>query len=181
MQNGEFSDPKPNFRGQLPGANAFPLLAILLAGIALLGAAAGWLLTPREPADAPAIAALPPEQLPDALPTLTAAAQTAAKSDPKECRFPLGFITVSTPGNPAGRNVSFRTSKYQSPIFHVTDAPQRIAIPNPLPETGGIDLLSADGDIMGPSFSLYPTALMDTANGTASIRVIWRPQPACKS
>src|SRR5580692_9208428 len=90
-----------------------------------------------------------PEQLAEAIPTLNAGAQQAARSDPRQCRVAMGFITVATPGNPAGGTVSLRTSKYQSPPFHVTDRPQRIAVPNPLPETGGVDLFSADGDAKG--------------------------------
>jgi hypothetical protein len=112
---------------------------------------------------------------------LNAGAQVTARSDPRECRFPFGFITVATPGNPAGGTISFRTSKYQSPVFHVTDKPQQIAIPSPLPETGGVDLLSADGDAKGLLVSLYPTTRMEPVNGTATVKVIWRPRPPCKS
>jgi hypothetical protein len=93
----------------------------------------------------------------------------------------MAMITVATPGNPTGGTVSFRTSKYQSPPFHVTDKPQRIAIPSPLPETGGVDLFSADGNATGLMVSLYPTARMEPVNGTSTVRVIWRPRPPCKS
>ncbi|WP_157450192.1 hypothetical protein [Bradyrhizobium sp. ARR65] len=92
----------------------------------------------------------------------------------------MGFITVATPGNPAGGTVSFRTSKYQSPQFHVSETPEQIAIPNPLPETGGVDLLSADGIAKGLRVSLSPTARMEPVNGTATVKVIWRPRPSCK-
>ena len=123
---------------------------------------------------------LSPEQLAEAIPTLSAGAQQAARSDPRECRVAMGFITVATPGNPAGGTVSFRTSKYQSPVFHVTDQPQRIAIPNPLPESGGVDLLSTDGDAKGLLVSLFPTARMEPINGSATVKVIWKPRPPCK-
>jgi hypothetical protein len=73
-----------------------------------------------------------------------------------------------------------RTSKYRSPPFHVTDRPQRIAVPNPLPETGGVDLFSADGDAKGLVVSLTPPARMEPVNGTATVKVLWRPRPPCK-
>jgi hypothetical protein len=163
-----------------PGKNSLPTLALLLAGTIVLGTVGGWFLSSQDSPDAPLVAMLSPEQLADAIPTLNAGAQATARSDPRECRFPIGFITVATPGNAAGGTVSFRTSKYQSPAFHVTDKPQQIAIPSPLPETGGIDLLSADGDAKGLLVSLYPTAHMEPINGTATVKVIWRPRPPCK-
>jgi hypothetical protein len=165
-----------------PGKNPLPTLAVLIAGTIMLGAVGGWLLSSRDAApDAPVVAMLSSEQLADAIPTLNPSAQQTARSDPRECRSPFGFITVATPGNPAGGTVSFRTSKYQSPVFHVTDKPQQIAIPSPLPETGGVDLLSADGDAKGLLVSLYPTARMEPVNGTATVKVILRPRPSCKS
>src|SRR5260370_41816589 len=164
-----------------PGKNPLPTLALLLVGTVMFGGVAGWFLSSRNAPDAPAVAMLSPEQLADAIPTLNAGAQATARSDPRECRFPFGFITVATPGNPSGGTISFRTSKYQSPVFHVTDHPQRIAIPSPLPESGGVDLLSADGDAKGLLGSLYPTARMEPVNGTATVKVIWRPRPPCKS
>src|SRR6266704_1238208 len=48
------------------------------------------------------VAMLSPEQLPDAIASLNAGAQATARSDQRECRVPFGFITVATPGNPAG-------------------------------------------------------------------------------
>lgn len=175
------SDLHANHPGSAAGRNPVPVLAALLTGIIVLGAVGGWFLSPRDPSDAPVVAMLSPEQLPDAIPTLNPAAQQTARSDQRECRVPFGFITVATPGNPTGGTVSFRTSKYQSPPFHVTDKPQRIAIPSPLPETGGVDLLSADGDAKGLLVSLYPTARMEPVNGTKTVKVIWRPRPPCKS
>ncbi len=174
-----YGGPAPAFTGG-SGKNVLTSLAIFLAGIIMLGGLGGWFLTPRA-ADAPVVAMISPEDTPEAITTLTAAVIPNARSDSRECRFPMGFITVATPGNPAGGTVSFRTSKYQSPPFHVTDKPQRIAIPHPLPETGGFDLLSADGDAKGLVVALYPATRMEPVNGTATLKVIWRPRPPCKS
>jgi hypothetical protein len=188
MQNredgGQWSDlpaVRPDPGSVSPGKNALPTLALLITATIMLGAVGGWFLGSRGEPDAPVVAMLSPEQLPDAIPTLNAGAQQTARADLRECRFPVGFITVATPGNPAGGTVSFRTSKYQSPPFHVTDQPQQIAIPSPLPESGGVDLLAVDGDAKGLLVSLHPTARMEPVNGTAMVKVIWRPRPPCKS
>src|SRR5579871_1298 len=157
------------------GKAPFPLVALLLGGTILLGLLGGWLFSQQREPDVPAVTMLSQADMPEAIPTLNQALAGAVRADTRECRYPMGFITVSTPGNPAGGNVVFRTSKYQSPVFHVTDQPQRIAIPSPLPETGGIDLLSADGDAKNLLVSLYPTARMEPVNGSISIKVFWRP------
>jgi hypothetical protein len=163
------------------GKSSLPAVAIFLTGTIILGAVGGRFLSPRSEPEAPAMTMVAPEEIPQAVTTLNGAAQQTAQLDSRQCRFPMAFITVATPGNPAGGTVSFRTSKYQSPPFHVTDKPQRIAIPSPLPETGGVDLFSADGNATGLIVSLYPTVRMEPVNGTSTVRVFWRPRPSCKS
>lgn len=156
------------------------MLAMLLVIGATVGGIVGWLVSgPAEP-DARAIELVAQEQMADAIPTLTQSAQQIAQSDRRQCSFPMAFITVSTPGNPAGGTVTFRTSKYRSPTFRVTDQPQRIAIPNPLPDSGGLDLLTAEGNASGLLVSLYPTARMEPINGSSTVTVRWRPRPPCK-
>jgi hypothetical protein len=163
-----------------PRKASLPIAALLLGGTVLFGAFAGFFLNQQREGDVPTVSMLTQQGATEAIPTLDPAAQQAVRTDSRECRNPMGFITVSTPGNPAGGDVIFRTSKYRSPTFHVTDVPQRIAIPSPLPETGGIDLLSVDGEAKGLLVSLYPTARMEPVNGSATIKVIWRPRPPCK-
>jgi hypothetical protein len=158
----------------------FSLMALLFGGTVLLGLLGGWFFSQQREPDVPAVTMLSQTDMPEAIPTLNPALAGAVRADTRECRYPMGFISVSTPGNPAGGNVVFRTSKYQSPVFHVTEQPQRIAIPSPLPETGGIDILSADGDAKNLLVSLYPTTRMEPVNGSTSIKVFWRPRPACK-
>jgi hypothetical protein len=159
--------------------NLVPPLAILLGGVILFGAIGGWLATRSE--EPPAVAMVSPADIPDAIATLNPGAAQQARSDSRECRFPLGFLTIATPGNAAGGTVRFHTTKYQSPTFMVSDKPQRVAIPNPLPETGGIDPLVVEGEAKGLVVALYPPARMEPVNNTATVRVIWRPRPPCKS
>jgi len=164
------------------GGKPLPVLAVLLTGTVMLGAAGGWLVGLRSDPSVPTVATISQEDLPAAIATLAPGAQQTARSDPRECRFPMGFITVVTPGNPAGGTVSFRTSKYQSPPFHVTDKPQKIAIPLPVPpETGGVDLLSVDGNVTGLLVSLSPTVRMEPINGVATVKVRWLPRPPCRA
>jgi hypothetical protein len=166
------------------GEVSLPVLATLVIGTVLLAGLGGWFFstqgTPDDPS-APLVATVIPQDIPEAIGTLNSITQQTAQADSRECRFPMGFITAMTPGNPAGGVVIFRTSKYRSPPFHVTDKPQRIAIPNPLPDTGGVDLLSADGDAKGLMVALTPTARMEPVNGTSTVKVIWRPRQPCKT
>jgi hypothetical protein len=146
-----------------------------------MGMIGGWYFVRENAPDVPNVAMLSGEEILAAVPTLDPGLQQAVRNDARECRHPMGFVTVATPGNPAGGNVVFRTSKYRSPVFHVSDVPQRIAIPHPLPDTGGVDLLSADGDAKGLLVSLYPTARMEPVNGSTTVKVFWRPTQRCKS
>ena len=156
-------------------------MAILLAAAVVLGGAAGWFLISRSQPDPAAIAMVPSERISEAIPTLTKAAQLVALRDNRACpQIPLAYISAVTPGNPAGANISFRTSKYSSPQFHITDKPQRIAIPNPLPDGGGLDPFSIDGEAKGLLVSLYPTVRIETLSGTAGITVRWPARQPCK-
>jgi len=162
-----------------PGTKPLPSLAIWLAGALLLGAVSGWFLTTRA-AVPPVIAKVSSEEIPEAITTLSPQAIQEARSDARECRIPMGFIIAATPGNPAGGTVRFRTSRYESPPFVITDKPQRIAIPNPMPE-GGVGSLSVDGEAKGLVVGLTPPARMEPVNGTATTRVIFPVSPPCKS
>lgn len=163
-----------------PGKDAIPTIALLLTATILLGAVSGWFLSSRGQPSEPMVAMVAPDQRPDALNTLAGDMQLKARAESRQCSYPLGFVTLSTPGNPAGGTVSIRTSKYISPKFLVSDTLQRIAIPNPLPQTGGIDTFSVDGDAIGLIVSLYPTAWMEPVNGSRTISVRWHPGPPCK-
>jgi hypothetical protein len=130
-------------------------------------------------ASPPVVAKVSSEEISEAITTLSPQAKQEAKSDPRECRIPMGFIIAATPGNPAGGIVRFRTSGYESPPFVITDKPQRIAIPNPMPE-GGIGTLSVDGEAKGLVVALTPPARMEPVNGTATTRVIFPVSPPCQ-
>jgi hypothetical protein len=154
--------------------------AVLLAGTVMLGVAAGLYFVRPVPAGPPVIEMLSPADVAEGMKTLSAQAIQQASSAPRQCRVQFGYITVSTPGNAAGGTVRFRIGAYESPPFVVTDKPQRIAIPNPFPETGGTGFLSVDGEAKGLVVALYPPAPMEPVNGSATTPVIFLPTPKCK-
>lgn len=167
-------------RSAVPGRGLPRSSFVLLAGTIIFGAAAGWFFAPHGPAAPPAIEMVASANFTEAMKTLSPEAAQQAQADPRECRVQMGYVTVSTPGNPAGGTVRFRTASYQSPPFAVTDKPQRIAIPNMYPGTGGIGSLSVDGEAKGLVVALTPPARMEPVNGTASVDVIFPPTPVCK-
>jgi hypothetical protein len=153
--------------------------AVLLAGTIMPGVAGGWYLARAVPAG-PVIEMLSSADVAEGMKTLSAQAIQQASSESRQCRIQFGYITVSTPGNAAGGTVRFRIGAYESPPFVVTDKPQRIAIPNPFPETGGTGILSVNGEAKGLVVALYPPTPMEPVNGSATTAVIFRPTPKCK-
>jgi hypothetical protein len=154
--------------------------ALLLAGTIVLGVAAGWHLARAVSAGPPVIEMVSSADFAEGTTTLSAEAIQQARSAPRQCRIQMGHITVSTPGNAAGGTVRFRIGGYESPPFVVTDKPQRIAIPNPFPETGGTGFLSVDGEAKGLVVALIPPTPMEPVNGSATTPVIFLPSPKCK-
>src|SRR6516164_8495125 len=81
------------------------LLAVVLVGTIVMGTAGGWYLSKEKAPDIPTVAMLSGEEILAAVPTLDPGLQQAVRNDPRECRYPIAFLTVATPGNPAGGNV----------------------------------------------------------------------------
>lgn len=184
MQN-RYENESPRGRGAGPSSAGQsrklpPLEVMLLFCTIALGLSAGWYLARQSGAAPPAIDRVNSADFDKAMTTLSPQALQEAKADPRECRLPMGFILAATPGNPAGGTVRFRTSRYESPPFVITDKPQRIAIPNPMPE-GGVGLLSVEGDAKGLVVALTPPANMEPVNGAATTMVIFPVSPPCKS
>ncbi len=156
-----------------------PLAVMLLFFTITLGPSASWYLARQSGAEPPAIDRVASADFDEAMTTLSPQALQEAKAAPRECRLPMGFILAATPGNSAGGTIRFRTSRYESPPFVITDKPRRIAIPNPMPE-GGVGLLSVEGDAKGLVVALTPAANMEPVNGTATTMVIFPVSPPCK-
>ncbi len=158
-----------------------PPVAAIVASLVLAGALGGWFFA-RDLNAPPTIDEVAPIDFRDALATIAPSAARNARPDFEGCRFPMGVVVVSTPGNPAGGKIRVSTSKYQSPWFNVTAEPQSIALPIPVPpQSGGLDPLTVEGDAKGLFVALTPGATMDLANSQRIVNVWWRPRPACKS
>jgi hypothetical protein len=167
--------------GAQVGRKLRPSLVVVVASLVLLGTLGGWLLA-REQNALPTIDEVAPADFRDALATIAPSAAQNARPDFEGCRFPMGAVVVSTPGNPAGGKIRVSTSKYQSPWFNVTAESQSIALPIPVPpQAGGADPLTIEGSAMGLVVALTPPAGMDLVNSQRILNVWWRPRPACKS
>ena len=158
---------------------ASALVPILLGGGLLAGVLGVSLIAHHDAPNVSAIEQVPVAEFTNAAKTLTPDGQQQAESGQRQCHAPIYFITAVTPGNPAGGTVTFHTSTYRSPPFHVSDVPVRIALPNPLPD-GGLDPLTVQGDANGLVVSLFPTATMTPVNGSTFVTVRWPANPPCK-
>jgi hypothetical protein len=156
--------------------------ALVTAGIATAALAPGLIgAKPSGPAgDAePTLSALAPIDIAAAIPTLDPTTSKGAVDDAKNCKAPLGWVTlVKRPGSRGGL-VRIRSGSYLSPPFQLTDVPQRIAIPYPAPYPTGRGILSLVGDADEVWFYLTPGWFVPTLKGTASINVHWTVGNPC--
>jgi hypothetical protein len=129
-----------------------------------------------EPMLSPALAA---SEIAAASVTLDPATSATTTADAKSCKTPMTTVTlVKAPGSPSG-TVRVRSGSYLSPAFHVTEAPQRVAIPYPAPYPTGRGMLSVVGESENLSIYLTPGWSIQELHGAASIHVWWRTENPC--
>ncbi len=172
----ESSDAQPVSRR----GKAIPPLVAALGGAVAIGAVVGATLI-NNPNAPPAINLVAAQERIEAIATLDGDAARTAQRDRRDCSYPMGFVTVVSSGGVNSGTFRLVTSKYRSPPFPISSIPQRVAIPHPLPATGGVDVLTIDGAATALTVALYPTAIMTPTTATATVRVYWPPSPACKS
>jgi hypothetical protein len=127
----------------------------------------------------PTLSALAPIDIAAAIPTLDPTTSKAAVDDAKNCKAPLGWVTlVKRPGSRGGM-VRIRSGSYLSPPFQLSEVSQRIAIPYPAPYPTGRGVLSLVGDADEVSLYLTPGWFLPTLKGTASINVHWTVGNPC--
>jgi hypothetical protein len=175
---------KPATSGRfIPGA------AITIAGGLITAGLVAAVLTPRligakssapDGYMEPTLSVLAPSEIAAAMPTLDPATLEAV-ADAKGCKAPLAWVVlVRRAGAPMSSGmVRIRSGAYLSPAFHVTDVPQRIAIPYPASYPTGRGVLSLVGDASDLWFYLTPGWFIETLNGAASINVVWTPGNPC--
>jgi hypothetical protein len=120
-----------------------------------------------------------PAEITDASRTLDPANSEQLASRAKECSVPLAQLAIwKTPGASGGA-IRIRSGSYISPVFTLTDAPQRVAIPFPAPYASGQGVISVEGAADGAVISVSPAWHINSPVGSASLHVIWTPKDPC--
>ena len=95
------------------------------------------------------------------------------------CRLPLASVSlVSAPGQPPG-HIRLISGTYVSPVFEVSAAPVRVAIPFPAPYEIGHGILTAMGDGGSATIALLPAWRVSAADGKTTHAVTWTPVKNC--
>jgi hypothetical protein len=170
-------------RGKRPGSSRGTLIGIA-GGLVIAGIAAAVVL-PGVTRDKPAavgeestLEVLVPADINAALPTLDPGTSKAAVDDAKNCKVPLGWVTLTQRPNGNGGMVRIRSGQYLSPPIKLTPTPQRVAIPYPAPYPTGRGVLTLVGEADQVGFYLRPGGVHDV-NGTYSVNVRWQVRNPC--
>jgi hypothetical protein len=121
---------------------------------------------------------LVPADINAALPTLDPGSSKAAVEDAKNCKAPLGWVTLTQRPGGHGGMVRIRSGNYTSPPIKLTPAPQRVAIPYPAPYPVGRGVLTLVGEADQVGFFLTPGGVYDV-NGAYSVNVRWQVRNPC--
>jgi hypothetical protein len=122
------------------------------------------------------LARVQPGDVDGALTSMDGPADFFAKFKPgtRKCAEPLAWVMVSRPPGFATGPIRIRSGNYVSPLFELTDAPQRVAIPYPAPYQVGQGILSVLSTGSTPIISLFPS-WRPRVSGQASVPVHWDP------
>jgi len=157
------------------------MLIVAAAGAAVTGLIVAGAIPLLSRSSEPTLAALPQSEIAAAMTTLDPNTSKEAVADAKACRAPMAWVAlVKQPGSPDG-TVRIRSGSYLSPPVHVTDLPQRIALPYPAPYPTGHGVLWAIGDASAVMVYITPGWNVPALNGTAgaSINVVWDTKNPC--
>jgi len=180
---------KPPRQPPTPGKKPGPSRGItigIIGGLIIAGISGG-ILWPRIGSDSkpPAVGdestleVLVPGDINAALPTLDPGTSKQAVDDAKNCKAPLGWVTL-TQRNGHGGMVRIRSGSYLSPPIKLTPVPQRVAIPYPAPYPTGRGVLTLIGEADQVGFFLTPGGIHDV-NGAYSVNVRWQVRNPCPS
>ena len=170
--------------GKKPGSSRGTVIGI--TGAIVIAGIAATVVLPRVSGDKPApvgeesnLEVLLPADINAALPTLDPGTSKAAVDDAKNCKAPLGWVTLTQRSGHGGM-VRVRSGNYLSPPIKLTPAPQRVAIPYPAPYPMGRGVLTLVGEADQVGFYLTPGGVQDV-NGTYSVNVRWQVRNPCPS
>jgi hypothetical protein len=167
--------------------SVFRTLTVVVVGAVVTGLLAAAVIIPRQieseskslGGTEPTLAKVAAVELDSAVVTLDPATSQQAVADAKACKAPIAWVTLTKQPGTAGGSVRIRSGPYLSPPFHVTDVPQRIAIPYPAPYETGHGVLWAIGEGGGLAVDLYPRWNIPSLNGATAINVVWTPTDPC--
>src|SRR6266702_3964383 len=170
-------------RGKKPGSSRGALIGI--AGAIVIAAIAGVVVVPNIVRDKPPVVGeestlevLVPADINAALPTLDPGTSKAAVDDAKNCKAPLGWVTLTQQPSGHGDMVRVRSGSYLSPPIKLATTPQRVAVPYPAPYPAGRGVLTLVGEADQVGFYLTPGGVHDV-NGTYSVNVHWQVRNPC--
>jgi hypothetical protein len=97
----------------------------------------------------------------------------------RACPQPLAWVAIErAPGQPAG-TIRLQSGQYFSPVFDLTDAPMRIAIPYPGPYDTGQGTLTALGSGGAGVIALSPPWRLGASGENATRHVTWPVVKRC--
>lgn len=96
------------------------------------------------------------------------------------CPLPLAWVSVSRPAGQTGGTIRLRSGNYFSPVFDLTEAPMRIAIPYPAPYEEGHGTLTALVDGGSAQIALHPVWHTQPGGEGAARQVTWPVTQHCK-
>lgn len=156
--------------------------AVLVAGLSALGFGYWAEASPSAAAatDVARMAEVSPQDVPAALDTVEGSAgQLARFKDPEACNARLAWVTVMRgPGQPAGR-IRLQSGSYKSPVFELTEAPARVALPYPAPYAAGRGAISVIGTTSDAIVALTPPWRVRAQGGAQVRQVTWTPVGPC--
>ena len=157
-------------------------MAILVAGLSALGFGYRAQASRSEAAaaDAARLAEVAPQDMTAALGTVEEApVRSAWSKDPTACDARLAWVTLMLdPGQPAGR-IRLQSGNYLTPVFQLTEAPVRVALPYPAPYAAGRGTISVLGATSDAVVALTPPWRVPARGRAHARQVTWTPVGAC--
>lgn len=175
--------PREPHPGKKPNSSRRTLIGIV--GGLLITGIIGVVVVPNIVRDKPPVLGeestlevLAPGDINLALPTLDPGTSKTAVDDAKNCKVPLGWVTLQQRPGGNGGMVRIRSGQYTSPPIKLTPVPQRVAIPYPAPYPTGRGVLTLVGEADKVGFYLTPGGVHDV-NGAYSVNVHWQVRNPC--
>jgi hypothetical protein len=177
------SAPRRKNQGALPGIGLTTAIAVISGVVCWFWLASGR-ANPLKPT-APNVSDLTEVEEPEvagALTTMNPSNTVRAQfREGKEngCRRPLAWVSlVSAPGEPPSR-IRLISGTYYSPIYEVSAAPVRVALPFPAPYERGHGALTAIDVGGSATISLLPAWRVSAQDGKTTHAVTWHPVKSC--